>query len=933
MSRLPQPSSSTNSRTRLKSTPTVPSSSLRAPVTPLAKPRARTPVSTAPSSPIAGEKPRAKTPTATPSPGLRSQPSLKSLRVKSPTKSPARKVQPLPDEDVPPLPKPQLSIREQIALRRAEAKKVVKTSPVRADFGALEDASPLAHKQPAQQDVDLGRWSIKEAIERARSSGAINLSSRDLPCIPSALFEIHLGITPEPLKSVPVEPPITTSTSVDTGATRRRGNADAPSWYDAQDLEVLKAWSNEIIELQPEISMFGSLKTVDLHNNKLASLPDAFADLTALTSVDLSHNKLSSLPVNFWALPHLTSLNLSHNQLTALPFSSPFGNGSNPLSRTKDPRGDWFAQSITRATEPLARLTSLDVSHNQLSAASIDYSGLPTLLHKFDLSGNPLGKCDTLLQALGRLQRLREVHMVKADVGDDSFPVSIFSTTSGSLFPMLKILDMEETQVSRPAIEAVFTPHAVKQTIEYETTTQEPPDGTLRIIVGKRVIKEAWEIAAERRTKQRRHAAFTDSIDSTTSSVSKTEVLTEPWEIEAEQGLLSDGAKRRARAAAAAASQTTSSASQAKERPPPLSSQPMKKVVEKEAWEIEAEQGLLSAGVRRRARAVALAASSDPAKSADISRPPSPSSASRAHTPPTVGAALANPQFYDAPARTLTMPPSAPPSKASHARSFSLAAPAWSKGGTGTATAAISELALTIPAQTLPLAAIAQQPLAHTLKVLVLTSRRADPSFTIPLTSTLCLPYLEELVLENCNLADTVPVAHVGEGADEYAAPRGSEPLLPLLARLFPSVRKLNLSYNNLTSAALTKDALTALLFADVPGPGPEQEQEQGEGTMEAAATGRKGLRQLHLRGNRLVELDGFQQLAERFRGNRDVLEWKLEELDLRDNEIGRLPAELGLLPLDVLLVDGNTFRVPARRVWEREGTKGLLSWLRGRIE
>ena len=29
----------------------------------------------------------------------------------------------------------------------------------------------------------------------------------------------------------------------------------------------------------------------------------------------------------------------------------------------------------------------------------------------------------------------------------------------------------------------------------------------------------------------------------------------------------------------------------------------------------------------------------------------------------------------------------------------------------------------------------------------------------------------------------------------------------------------------------------------------------------------------------------------------------------------------------------GYRFRVPARRIWEREGTKGLLSWLRGRIE
>jgi hypothetical protein len=26
-------------------------------------------------------------------------------------------------------------------------------------------------------------------------------------------------------------------------------------------------------------------------------------------------------------------------------------------------------------------------------------------------------------------------------------------------------------------------------------------------------------------------------------------------------------------------------------------------------------------------------------------------------------------------------------------------------------------------------------------------------------------------------------------------------------------------------------------------------------------------------------------------------------------------------------------FRVPQRKVWEREGTRGLLAWLRGRIE
>jgi hypothetical protein len=33
-----------------------------------------------------------------------------------------------------------------------------------------------------------------------------------------------------------------------------------------------------------------------------------------------------------------------------------------------------------------------------------------------------------------------------------------------------------------------------------------------------------------------------------------------------------------------------------------------------------------------------------------------------------------------------------------------------------------------------------------------------------------------------------------------------------------------------------------------------------------------------------------------------------------------KLPPLLGLMPLEVLLVEGNIFRVPARRVWEKDG-------------
>jgi hypothetical protein len=78
--------------------------------------------------------------------------------------------------------------------------------------------------------------------------------------LPPALFEIHLGITPAPLKSVPDEPKLPPG---DEHAPRRKAG-NGPTWFDAQDLEILKAWSNRIVEIHPEISLFGSLKNIDV---------------------------------------------------------------------------------------------------------------------------------------------------------------------------------------------------------------------------------------------------------------------------------------------------------------------------------------------------------------------------------------------------------------------------------------------------------------------------------------------------------------------------------------------------------------------------------------------------------------------------------------------------------------------------------------------
>ncbi|KAF7361332.1 hypothetical protein MSAN_01165800 [Mycena sanguinolenta] len=749
-----------------------------------------------------------------------------------------------------------LSMKEAIALKRAEAKKAQiggGVSPL-DDLSSLADSIPNA-PPPEDEDI-LGRPPLRETIERAKSTGSINLSTRSLKCIPSALFEMHLDIKPEPLKSVPEEPPLPPPAEAEL-----RRKRPGPAWYETQDLELLKAWGNEIEEIQPEISLFGSLKSIDLHRNKIISLPKEFTDLIALTTLDLSHNALTALPPELFSLPALSNLNVANNALTSLPFSAPFSSAPS-RSTGFGSRGLFGGPEVSRASAPLPKLAIFDASNNQLTAGAI-HLDIPKSIVTLDLSENPLESegpqaCSKLLGALGMLQKLKVLRCENTDISDGA--LEEISQSSGA-FPAASVFDFGSTKITENGVTHGFK--GLTQKLTFDVTNDDPPAGFTRVIIGKKVVREAWEIEAERRSKSRAEKVADGGFE---------------WE---------NAPPSRAKAA------------QQKPAPPT----PVVKVpVVKEAWEIEAEQGLLTEGGRRRARAAAAAAA---AADVGLGAPPSP-------TPKTPS--LADSQYYTARTETLVLPASTAPPKASgHSRAFSFAAPSAMKSTPDRA----SDIAL--PTPTIPLSLIAVQPFAHTLKVLLLTNRRMDRSLTLPPGShgEPLLPRLEELGLEGCNLGDSISISHVSAEETTPVVPSETKPLIPLLTELFPSLRNLNLAYNTLTSAALSAPVLTALIMASTGNGAPE----------------RKGLRQLHLRGNRITDLDGFRDIALLFKGNRDVPEWGLEELDVRDNEIGKLHSELGLLPLDVFLVDGNVFRVPARRVWEREGTKGLLSWLRGRIE
>ncbi len=71
--------------------------------------------------------------------------------------------------------KEKISVKEQIALKRAEAKKVQsKGGPGSVHVDVLEDefSAPPTSKRTEESVDELGRLGIRETVNRARSTGA-----------------------------------------------------------------------------------------------------------------------------------------------------------------------------------------------------------------------------------------------------------------------------------------------------------------------------------------------------------------------------------------------------------------------------------------------------------------------------------------------------------------------------------------------------------------------------------------------------------------------------------------------------------------------------------------------------------------------------------------------------------------------------------------
>ena len=154
------------------------------------RPRAKTPVTSSipkptstPSTPLKPKPKPAVRPTLTTKPSnSRLAPSPNKSRAPSPQKE---------RKEEPDLPKPTLSLKEVIAQKRAEARKLRPASPTLGELSAPGDDTDLVMRTKSQEEDidDLGRWSLRETIERARNTGLsidglFGLAVNDLKSMP-----------------------------------------------------------------------------------------------------------------------------------------------------------------------------------------------------------------------------------------------------------------------------------------------------------------------------------------------------------------------------------------------------------------------------------------------------------------------------------------------------------------------------------------------------------------------------------------------------------------------------------------------------------------------------------------------------------------------------------------------------------------------------
>lgn len=633
---------------------------------------------------------------------------------------------------------------------------------------------------------------------------------------------------------------------------------------------------------------------VQLHNNQIPTLPLSIGLLTNLTSLSLAANNLAHFPLQLLALENLNDLDLSSNKLVSLWPSKKWKedlrkamdelNDSNSSisgetdgdngqggdfwsmfpSSPQKPRSDpLLSASVRGDTKPLRqpsgapwqKMKCLKLGGNRFkdSVFAVEGGGFlewPPRLEVLELSKNAfMGPLPA--DVFGKLEYLSSL-----DLSGNQFAERIFSLPGGSgketFFPSLISLDLSANAIdSLGMIEDFFAVGCRRKRIDWKGLSasisayiRDPEDG--------------WG----------------DTVGA--------------LEIKVADNMLRDEARRRRdlQKNGPGGMKESNANGNGHREIPGVKETDVKEVVGqkatpvvKEAWELEAEAGLLTEGGRRRAKLEeARKIQGDSAPKVIVPDAPF------ATESPTVGSQLPSATSDDAgPAAPLDSPTLSDPAydfikdfldktadtcSLSNRKIASIPRPQQPSSTIQPSSLDLSKNLFT----SLPIETLSAWGWTSCLRKLNLSQNRIAAVELMEFASE--RPSIVFESLEDLNLASNglTEVANLANGQ--------KVPLFQLLSGLAPNMKTLDLTYNLLVKLDEVKRVLVpALIYQD---------------------PGRIGLKNLKVVGNRLEDLEGLAEVGDLVKAaaNEDsekITGWVCTEIDVRDNAIGRvcLPSPL----------------------------------------
>lgn len=344
------------------------------------------------------------------------------------------------------------ALREQIAAARAARKQNPGSSHRQyndnGDFGGDSD--------PFNQAPKDGKHILRNRINAARMDGRLNIAALGLKDVPEEVLKMYDASQMEESKV---------------------------SWAEVVDLTRFMAADNEIEELGsnvfPDISaddisadddaegnQFGGLELLDLHGNKLGSLPLGLRRLERLTTLNLSHNKLDLDALDVISqIQHLKDLKLGHNELS--------GNLPSTLCDLRHLEVlDLRSNRLLGLPEALGELTSLkflNVSGNQLTGLPIE-----ALHHLVDLDASNNALISSLVPAGGLAAGFSNLHSL--NVANNSLAVLSFDVVE---FPRLQVLDVSNNHLT--VLPDLSGWSELKTLLAVDNKMEQLPDGFTRL--------------------------------------------------------------------------------------------------------------------------------------------------------------------------------------------------------------------------------------------------------------------------------------------------------------------------------------------------------------------------------------------------------------------------------------------------------------------